>query len=414
MVWKSNITTEEANEIIYIMSENFRKGLMGRSVVESQLFPVNNYICIACHQLYDQTFAYNILKKIVDNGCDPREIGPKNKTLCAYLNGLAFQSLAMLYLQGRGQKIYDWGDNPEKEPEEKKEETKFVLDFFRHLNPNYRNDHLLLVDQSEDNNMRILDENIIEKLRGDMFEINKDQIKKFKRILANITTHNFLDKCECRAGIFEHGPYKLDSGEMLLFKDFQFFYTGKEIYKGLKTGFPWSETEAKSPIPNLSIGYILKDMKKLEFNDWGTLFADPPDFSNNIIKIGLWQRELILPTEQEYPNKLGKIEPVPWETYEQVGKFSQEALNELYIKMADWDYNKRCLSGTYLYANAVLTLLSAYAEIQDEIDWETPKKTESYIPIFKKYIGGAHPFMMRFFRSKKRRKQDPSYYYIVE
>ncbi|MHA1381038.1 MAG: hypothetical protein ACTSRG_21940 [Candidatus Helarchaeota archaeon] len=414
MVWKSNITTEEANNIIRIMSENFRKGLMQRSVVESQLFPVNTYICIACHQLYDQSFAYNVLKKVVDSGLEPREIGPKCKTICSYLNGLAFQSLAMLYLQGRGQGIYNLGEKPEKEPEEKKQETKFVLDFFRHLNPNYRNDRLLLVDQSKDNNMRVLDKDLIEKLRTDMFEVKKEEIKKFKRIIANITTHNFLDKCECRAGIFEHGPYLLDTGEFLLFKDFQFFYTGKEIYMGKKSTFEWSETDAKSPIPNLSIGYILKDMKKLEFNDWGTLFADPPDFSSNITKLGFWQREIIPPTEQEYPDKLGKIEPVPWKTLEQVGKYSQEALNELYIKMADWDYNKRCLSGVLLYANAVLSLLSSFSGSQDEINWETPERTKSYIPIFKNYMGGVHPFMGRFFRPKKKRKVDPSYFYIIE
>ena len=193
MVWKSNITTEEANKLIKMMSENVRKALMsGRIDVESQLFPVSTYICIACHQLYDQEFQFKILKDMVEHGCDPREIGPKCKTIIGALNGLGFQAFAMLYLHGRGQCLYDLG-GPDKESEEKKEQTKFILDFFRNLNPNYRNDKKLLVDQSEDNNMRVLDKNIIEKLRGDMFEIKKDQIKKFKRILANITTHNFLD-----------------------------------------------------------------------------------------------------------------------------------------------------------------------------------------------------------------------------
>ena len=69
MVWKSNITTEEANEIIKIMSVSFRKELLNRTMVESQLFPVSTYICIACHQLYDQTFAYEVLKKIISLDC---------------------------------------------------------------------------------------------------------------------------------------------------------------------------------------------------------------------------------------------------------------------------------------------------------------------------------------------------------
>ncbi|MHA1652359.1 MAG: hypothetical protein ACTSYB_19410 [Candidatus Helarchaeota archaeon] len=412
MVWQSKISTEEANELIYIMSENVRKGIEGRAVIESQLFPVSVYIGVACQQLYDQSFQYKITKDMVDHGCDPREIGPKCKTICAYLNGLGFQSFAMLYLHGRAQCIYDWG-GPEHEPEEKKEETKFILDFFRHLNPNYRNDGLLLVEQSEDENIRILDDNLIEKLRDDLFEPTPEQIKQFKRIVATMTAHNFLDKCDCRAGIFEHGPYKLDTGNLLLFKEFQFLYTGEEIYKGRKAAFEWSETEAKSPIMNLSLGYVLKDMKSLRFNDWGTLFADPAEFSNNIVQIGMWTRELLMPMEQRYPDKLGRIDPVSWETFEAVGKYSQAALTELYLKFAKWDYTQRCMAGVNLYTNWI-ALFTAFAGTHEEYNWEIPKKTYTYIPKFKKYPMGIHPFMARFMRSKKKRKVDPTYYYIAE
>ncbi len=412
MVWQSNITTEEANELILIMSENVQKGILGRTDLESELFPVSFYICVACHQLYDQSFQYKIIKDMVEHGCDPREIGPKCKTLCAFLNGLAFQSFAMLYLHGRAQSIYDWG-GPEHEPEEKKEETKFLLDFFKYLNPNYRNDRLLLVEQSKDENMRVLDRKVVEKLREDLFEPTNNQIKQFKRNLATMTTHNFLDKCDCRAGIFEHGPYELDTGEFLLFKEFQFLYTGEEIYEGLRAPFWWSETEAKSPIFNISIGYVLKNMDSLKFNDWGTLFANPTDFSKNITKIGIWTKELLLPMEQSYPDKLGRIVPISWETFEETGKYAQEALNELYLKMAQWDLTRRILAGVDLYTNW-LALFTAFAGTHKEYNREIPEKTRSYIPIFQKYPRGIHPFMTRFLRTKKKRIQDPTYYVIIE
>ncbi|MFX1450001.1 MAG: hypothetical protein ACFFCM_04100 [Promethearchaeota archaeon] len=408
MVWKSSISTEEANELIYIMSENVRKGLFGREVIESQLFPVTTYICIACHQLYDQSFQYNIVKQMVDSGCDPREIGPKCKIINAFLNGLSFQSFAMLYLHGRAQKIYDWG-GAEHEPEQKKEETKYILDFFRYLNPNYRNDGLLLADQSEDENMRILDKNLVEKLREDMFGINKEQIIKFKRTIATLTTHNYLDKCDCRAGIFEHGPYKLDTGELLLFKEFQFLYTGKELYPGRRIVLGLPETEAKSPISNISIGYTIKDVKSVKITDWGTVFIDPTDYSDNITSIGFWTRELLLPTTQEYPDKMGKIDSVTFKTFEQVGKYAQAALNELYIKTAAWDYTKRCMAGVNLYTN-FMALFAVFADIK--YNWEIPEKTYDYIPIFQKYPIGAHPFLARFTRGIKKRKIDPTYYFI--
>lgn len=395
------------------MSENVRKGLMaGRVAVGSQLFPVSTYICVACHQLYDQTFQYNIVKDMVDHGCDPREIGPKCKTISAALNGLAFQAFAMLYLHGRAQKIYDWR-GPENEPEEKKEQTKFILDFFRYLNPNYRNDHLLLVDQSEDNNMRVLDDSLIEKLRADLVEPTQEQKKEFKKVIATVTNWNFLDKCECRAGIFEQGPYELDTGETLVIKEFMFLYTGEEVYAGRKAPFEHSETEAKSPIPNLAIGYTLKDMKSIKYNDWGTMFADPAEFSDNITSIGFWHRELLHPLEQHYPDKMGEIYPITFETYKQVGKYAQDAMTELYLKMADWDYEKRCLTGAFLYSN-FLGLFTAFAGTELEYDWQTPAKTYEYIPKFRNYLGGVHPFMGRFTRRKKQQQEDPSYYYIID
>ncbi|MHA1379961.1 MAG: hypothetical protein ACTSRG_16445 [Candidatus Helarchaeota archaeon] len=413
MAWKTNITLEEANKLIKIMSENVRKGLLsGRIEVGSQLFPVSTYIGVACHQLYDQTYQYNIVKNMVEHGCDPREIGPKCKTVCAALNGLAFQAFAMLYLLGRAQCIYDWG-GAEKEPEEKKEQTKFILDFFRHLNPNYRNDKKLLVDQSEDHNMRVLDKSLIEKLRDQMWEPTNDQIKVHKRNIATITARNFLDMCECRAGIFENGPYYLDSGEILIFKDFQSLYTGEEVYLGRKAIYEHSETKTKSPVPNLSIGYILKDMEKIEFNDWGTMFAEPTEFSSKITALGFWQRELLHPKEQHYPDKLGEIYPISWETYLDIGKYAQAAMNEMYMKFAEFDYTKRCILGAMLYSS-FLALFTAFAGLELEYDWEVPQKTYEYIPKFKNYPGGAHPVMGRFLRRKKKRKEDPSYYYIVE
>ena len=328
-------------------------------------------------------------------GLDPREIGPKCKTVGAILNGLAFQSFAMLYLHGRGQCIYDWG-GPEHEPEEKKEETKFILDFFRHLNPNYRNDGLLLVDQSEDKNMRVIDKKLIESLRTEMFEVSKEQITKYRRIVAMIMNYGFLDKCECRMGTFEHGPYPLDTGELLLFKEFQFMLNQ---IRG-------------SPLPNLIIGYRLKDMNSLAFNDWGTLFADPPDLSKHITALGMWTKQPMVPTQMEYPDKLGITEPVSWETLEKVGEYSQKALEKLYVKVIKWDYDLRCLSGARLYSNwvAAFALFGNYMGI----NMKTPEKTRAYIPIFKNYPDGVHPFMRRFQRSAQEEKEEPSFYFMVE
>ena len=57
-----NMSDDEANNLIEYLSENIRKVLLGRCVVESQLFPVTHYISTACYILYSQGFQYKILK----------------------------------------------------------------------------------------------------------------------------------------------------------------------------------------------------------------------------------------------------------------------------------------------------------------------------------------------------------------
>jgi len=49
-----------------------------------------------------------------------------------------------------------------------------------------------------------------------------------------------------------------------------------------------------------------------------------------------------------------------------------------------------------------------------KLNLEVTEKTRSYIPAFRNYPDGFHPAMARFYRSNKKRKEDPTYYYIIE
>ncbi|HUX98311.1 MAG TPA: hypothetical protein VMV49_02040 [Candidatus Deferrimicrobium sp.] len=142
------------------------------------------------------------------------------------------------------------------------------------------------------------------------------------------------------------------------------------------------------------------------------IFAKPPDFSGHITALGMWTHEVMMPAQIKYPNKLGINDPISWETFEKVGEYSQEALEKLYVKVVKWDYKRRCLSGARLYTN----WLAGFALFGKSmtLNLKTPQKTYSYIPIFRSYPGGIHPFMRRFDRSEKEEKEDPSFYLMVE
>jgi len=221
------LSDEEANELIALFSKSVRGNLLSRGEgVESRVFPITHYIHVACYILYDQSYQYNVLKEIASK-ISPEEIARRSKTLGVPLNQLVFYSIAMLYLHGRAQVIndnlFEKRTNPHiiVEPESKKKETKFILDFWRRLSSNYLNDGTLTVENKE---LTFLSDYDINNLKDQMIHINgnKEIITKLKQTIAQLTIFNYTFKADCRIGISEHGPYFFnDKSYPLIFKEFQ-------------------------------------------------------------------------------------------------------------------------------------------------------------------------------------------------
>ncbi|MHA1299640.1 MAG: hypothetical protein ACTSO9_09415 [Candidatus Helarchaeota archaeon] len=427
-----NISNERANELIHLISENVRKNFLGRSVVESELFPVTHYIHVACLILYDQSYQYKIIKEVAKI-ISPEEIGRRNKTIGSYLNNLDFNSFAMLFLQGRAQVIYN---NIEKkkagqadiiiEEEEKKKETKFILDFWSRLCPNYRNDGKMT---AEDGTIRFLPENVVDSLVNEMVSVNPSLVKKLKRAIGLLTSRNFLASADCRSGIFEYGPYETNNpGEVLIFKEFLGLYTGKDPFGLDSYLMDYQKTKVKSPIPNIIIGMTLKNMKKLYYNDWGTCFSEPSDFSNNITSIGFWTKHPIHPKDIRFPNKLGEIENLNDNILDPIMQYCQDSLNEMFIEISSWDLIKKIMAGVNVYTN-FCAKFAPFAGLEKKWDWGwvndvcsdvqksdlvNTNDVKRYIKEVGKHKGGLHPFLGRFFRARKKRMKDPAYYKIQD
>ncbi len=438
-----NLSDEDTNKLIQLISESVRKNFIGRTPVETPLFPVSHYIHTATYVLYDQSYLYNILKEVAKL-LPPEQFARRNKTNATIMNHLGFYSIGMLYLHGRAQVIYDnlqrkkQGESIEVEPEEKKKETKFILDYWRRLSPNLKDDRKLII---EDGTLRFLPPELVNTLRQEMVDVqnNPELVKNVKRTTASLTSRTFLAHAECRAGIFEHGPYETESPEeVLIFKDFIGLYTGDLPY-GLGTRTAEKEkllplvshllTEAKAPVDNLIVGMTLKNMQKLTFNDFGTLFAEPSDYTKNITSVGLWTRESMHPKDMRYPDHLGEIKKFSFDILKPLIMYSQDAINEMYVKVASWELLKKLLTGVALYANAIGAVSALYAGIEDEFDWSWPldvlnneqhfdlvstKDVKEYIEKLGKNPMGIHPFISRVFRRKKIRDQDPLYYFLQD
>jgi hypothetical protein len=382
--------------------------------------------------LYDQSYQYNILKKIA-NKISPEEIARRSKTLGAPLNQLAFCSIAMLYLHGRAEVIFDnltkktqGKTNIIVEPETKKKETKFILDFWSRLSPHYLNDESLIIDN---NKITFLSDEYINKLKDQMIPIskNKELVKELKQTIAQMTILNFLSAADCRMGIFEHGPYYFeDNPEPLIFKEFKIFQHERKQYDPISDIIPL-KTTIPSPIPNVIFGMTLRDMNKLEFNNWGTLFADPSDFTSNITSIGIWTKEPMLIKNMRYPNKMGSLITLSPKILDELNEFAKNGTKELYVKFSNWSHIKKLMLGAGIYANSILSACARFVGLEKDFNWTwaldyaedkplnvdlNEEKLKWYIDTLEKT--SVHPFISRIFRTWRRQKNDPFYYYLQD
>jgi hypothetical protein len=284
----------------------------------------------------------------------------------------------------------------------------------------------------EKKELTFLSDNELNHLKDHMIPINgnKQLITKLKQTIAQLTIFNYTFKADCRIGISEHGPYYFEGDSRpLIFKEFQLPHLDK-INFGIDTSeFLPQKITTSPPVPNIIIGMTLKNMKKLDFNDWGTFFADPSDFSSNITSIGIWTKELVHPKNIRYPDKLGAVEPLKVSILDELSEFAKNATKELYLEYSRWNLIKKLMLGVGLYAKYNIAQCAACAGLENSFNWSwaidyaenEPLKTDLldkdkiklYIEKLKRW-DGLHIFVRRVLRGIKERKDDPFYYYLQD
>ncbi|TFG21643.1 MAG: hypothetical protein EU533_05205, partial [Promethearchaeota archaeon] len=222
---------QEANKFIAHASELVDYQVSKRGLLETQLFPVTAYICVSFYNAYDML--YDILKKVAEK-ISPEQLGRQSRKILSEIHALSIFYLPLYYMVGRMGEIYRNGGDPRFESETKRNETIFIIDFWKRLAESYFQGELSVYD-SEKRNLAI-DQKEIEWTLDHIESIPEEQASKIKRSMANLEVVSFLDECEARAKICDHGPYPLNNEEVLVFREISHLYDGK------KPHFPWSET----------------------------------------------------------------------------------------------------------------------------------------------------------------------------
>lgn len=381
---------KEANELIAHASELVDYQVSKRGLLETQLFPVTAYICVSFYNAYDML--YDILKKISEK-TTPEIMGRESRKILSEIHALSIFYIPLYYMVGRMGEIQRNGADPRSESPEKREHTLFVLDFWKRLATSYFKDEKLSVYDSNKKNM-VLDHSTVEKTLNNVVDLSKEEVIKLKRTVANLEVVSFLDECEARAKICDHGPYKISDNESLVFREISHLYDGGSPH------FPWSETNAKAPFSNIAFAFRLKDVE-INFDDFATIETIPQDFADNITGVALLTRSG------------EKVKNLDLNILDSFKDYSERANKELFLKFSKWDRKQRLIAGAYAYCYGYARYTN-FVGITGDINWDLTEKTmNTYVPMFME--SDFDPGIPRLFRSKsKKKKEGPSLFLLPE
>ncbi|MFW9831378.1 MAG: hypothetical protein ACFFD8_06350 [Candidatus Thorarchaeota archaeon] len=373
------------------VSDVFTNILIDRGLLESQLFPVNAYISLSCYNAYETQ--YEIMKRVWDR-ISPEALAKDSKVLLSEVQGLSIMYQWLYYGLGRMGIIFNQCDNdPTKEPKEKQEQWRFLLENWYRLGTNYFNTGKPTIEASGHINLALGDESI-RWLQDRLEPVSSDQVVRMRKAIGTVDLYAFMDECEARAKIVEHGPYLLQNDELLVITEYTHLYDGKgDLW------LPWSETE--SPLPSSSLGVVmtLKNVKA-KFSDTGTMNLDPAEYGDHVTKM------------MAYTKKGAKLYPLGLDEISAYAEAAEASQQELFMRFAEWNKRQRLIAGAKAYMRGFARFTNQVG-VTDQIDWElTPHSMETYVPYFMDHDGDNA--FARMFRSPDERAKDPTFYYLPE
>jgi hypothetical protein len=382
---------KEINEQLTHLSWVFSDILAERGLLESKLFPVNEYISVGFYQTYEKQF--EVMKQVWDR-ITPQELARRSKTLLSEIQALSITYQWLYYSLARMGVIFNKCDgDPSKESVERQEEWKWLLEKWYDLAVHYFNSGKPTVALSGAANLAFK-EDTLSWLHDNLEPVTEDQVKKMRRAIGSVDLYAFMDECEARAKITDHGPYPVGENEILVVSEYTHLHDGKE-----DLWLPWSDTEDKLPTSTLGVAMTIRDATAT-FNDIGTMNVEPGDYSRLVTKACAFCK------------RGQKVVPLGLDELSAYAEAADNAQAELYMKFAEWDKRTLMIAG----AEAYWRCFARYTDqvgITDKIDWKlSPAIIEEHMPFFME--NDADPAFIRFGRFDEEMEEDPTLYLLPE
>jgi hypothetical protein len=373
------------------ISDTFSDILAERGLLESEIFPTNEYISVSCYHTYDHL--YDVMKQVWSK-ISPEELAKQSKILLSEIHALSITYLWLYYSLGRMGIVFEKCESePKNEPEEKRAHWQWMLEQWYKLGTSYFNSGKPTVAMSGAKNLAF-DDDTLSWLKDNLEPVDTEQVKKIRRTLGQVELYAFMDECEARAKLIDHGPYPISNDEMLVATEFTRLHDGQgDLW------LPWSEIESKLPSAKLGVAMTIKGASA-SFNDIGTMTIEPGDYSNLVTSVTV------------YIERGSKIVPLGLDELPAYEQAAEAALSELYMKYAEWDKKQLMLAGAVAYWRGFARYTDRVG-ITDKIDWNISQSViDEYVPYF--MDNDADPAFIRFGRFDDEMEEDPTLYLLPE
>lgn len=340
------LSLDELNRCVKLFGDS-QKAFMRcerRALLRSVLFDVPRRSSLGWHCFYEKapSFLRRLVKKV-----SPEEVGQRMKRLCSRPYYLQLSIIMCSYFGARQQLLLDRGLAPGQAfPEERVEDATSVVDFWRRACQAYRNDGLLLPDQSG-HTQPILPPFAVEPLNAQLQATSPSDRKRLRRMVATLELYSFILHGEQRDGLFAHGPYDLGQERQIVVLE----------YTDLQNDYlPWARTETRNPYPHLALALRLKGVRT-RFDLFGGVLFDPRDIAPHVEAEGIFAR-----TADD------SVLPISLSEAEKITACAAAAQNELYLKAAEWSPRFKAEYGVHLFANhlrSFFQLVSSTTEVDE-------------------------------------------------
>ena len=324
-----DITIAELNEAIHLFGDSQKRFMRQekRAALRSMLFDVPRRSSIGWHCFYQEgpRFLVELTHHI-----SPEEIGRRMKRLCSRPYYLTLSIVFCSYFNARQQLLLDAQLQPGNPfPQEKLQDAKILVDFWRRAAAAYRNDGKWLPSQAG-YAQPILADRDVRALLGQLRPTSPEERRALRRLAATLELYCFILHGEQRDGLFSHGPYDAGDGSLIVVQEFT----------DLQNDFlPWANTPTRNPYANIALVLKLRGVHAC-FDVFGSVLFDPADILPFIEAEGIF----ICGAD-------GAPRPVEFSEVANIQHCAAEAQNELYQKAAEWTPRYKAEYGAYLFAN---------------------------------------------------------------